>query len=257
MTPVWEIIAQQQRDGVSCVVVTIIGVRGSVPGKLGGKAVVTSDGMLAGNLGGGRVEAKAIAEAERLLQSGGDDCTEHCWNLQHDVGMTCGGEMRFLFEPIPARAAWHLVIFGAGHVVQALVANLTRLRCRVDVIDTRPEWLDCLPACGKITTHLVANYSDGVKLVTDQSFVLSLTMGHATDRPVLRDLLHKDFSLPYLGVIGSAAKRAVLLRELREDGIAEAKLDSIICPVGLPIGSNDPEEITISIVAQLLEKRGR
>jgi xanthine dehydrogenase accessory factor len=255
MTDVWEIIAQQQRDDVSCVAVTIIGVRGSVPGQLGGKAVVTSEGMLTGNLGGGRVEAKAIVEAQRLLQEGCDDCIEHCWNLQTDVGMTCGGEMRFLFEPIPAQVSWHIVIFGAGHVVQALVANLTRLRCRVDVIDTRAEWLERLPAVENITTHLVANNTDGVKLVTEQSYVLSLSKGHMTDRPVLRDLLQKDFSVPYLGVIGSAAKRAVLLRELREDGVAEKNLKSIICPVGLPIGTNDPEEIAISIVAQLLEMR--
>jgi xanthine dehydrogenase accessory factor len=60
-----------------------------------------------------------------------------------------------------------------------------------------------------------------------------------------------------LGVIGSAAKRAVLSRELREDGIAEVVLERMVCPVGLPIGSNDPAEIAISIVAQLLERRGR
>ena len=86
--------------------------------------------------------------------------------------------------------------------------------------------------------------------------MLSLTKGHSSDRPVLRELLRKFPGFAYAGVIGSASKRAVLMRELREDGIPEELLEKVICPVGLPIGGNDPAEIAISIAAQLLEKRG-
>jgi xanthine dehydrogenase accessory factor len=73
---------------------------------------------------------------------------------------------------------------------------------------------------------------------------------------VLREVLRRYPAGAFLGVIGSLAKRAVLSRELREDGIEEGQLERMVCPVGLPIGSNDPAEIAISIVAQLLERRG-
>ncbi len=252
---VWEIIAQEYRNGIACVVITVLEVRGSVPGCKGAKAVVTSGGLIAGTLGGGKIEAKAVAEAQRLLESGERRLVEHCWNLQRDVDMTCGGEMRFLFECAQPQAAWHIVIFGAGHVAQALVSVLGKLACRVEVIDTRNDWLERFPKLGNVTPHLVADYAEGVEHVTARSFVLCLSKGHSTDRPVLRDLLRRHAHLPFLGVIGSASKRAVLLRELREDGLTEVLLANLICPVGLPIGSNDPAEIAISITAQLLERR--
>ena len=253
---IWDRIVEQQRLGVKCILVTILEVRGSVPGSLGAKALICDDGLIAGTLGGGRVESMAISTAQELLHTRKSVCEERCWNLQQDVGMTCGGEMRFLFESAGPERSWHIVIFGAGHVAQALVAVLGRLACQVDVIDTRPEWLQRLPAAVNVRTHLVGDYVEGVSLITPESYVLSLTKGHAFDGPVLREVFRLHPSIPYVGVIGSACKRAVLARELREHGIDEALITAMACPVGLPIGSNDPREIAISIAAQLLERRG-
>ena len=253
---IWESIVEQQRQSVRCMLVTILEVRGSVPGTLGAKALICDEGLIAGTLGGGRVEAMAISKSQELLRSREAVCEEHCWNLQRDVAMTCGGEMRFLFESLGPGCSWHIVLFGAGHVAQALVAVLGRLACQVEVIDTRSEWLQRLPKAGNISTHLVGDYLEGVPLITPKSYVLSLTKGHSTDGPVLREVLRRYPAIPYLGVIGSASKRALLTRELRAKGIDEALINSMACPVGLPIGSNDPEEIAISIAAQLLERRG-
>jgi xanthine dehydrogenase accessory factor len=253
---VWETVAREHQRGIACVVVTTVQVRGSVPGMLGGKVVVTAEGLVAGTVGGGRVEAKVIEEGQRLLGEEGVACAEVVWNLQRDVGMTCGGEMRFLFEVVRPLAAWHVVIFGAGHVAKAVVGVLSGLACRVEVIDVRADWLEGLPKAGNVKAHCVSAYEDGVGLVSEKSFVLCLTKGHSTDRPVLREVLRRYPGGAFLGVIGSLAKRAVLSRELREDGIAEAVLERMVCPVGLPIGTNDPAEIAISIVAQLLERRG-
>jgi xanthine dehydrogenase accessory factor len=253
---VWETVAREHHRGIACVVVTILQVRGSVPGMLGGKVVVTAEGLGAGTVGGGRVEAKVIEEGRRLLGEDGAVCEEVVWNLQRDVGMTCGGEMRFLFEVVRPLAAWHVVIFGAGHVAKAVVGVLSGLACRVEVIDVRADWLEGLPKAGNVKVHCVSAYEDGVGLVNEKSFVLCLTKGHSTDRPVLREVLRRYPEGAFLGVIGSLAKRAVLSRELREDGIEEAQLEKVVCPVGLPIGTNDPAEIAISIVAQLLERRG-
>lgn len=250
----WEQITALRREGIPAVVVTITSVRGSVPGQAGAKAVVTADGLISGNLGGGKVEARAIGHAVEMIQSS-VGCDHVTWNLQRDVGMTCGGVMSFLFESIASSDRWHLVVFGAGHVSQALVPVLSTMACRIEVIDTRPDWLDRLVKKDNVTTHLVRSAEEGVAWVEPGSFVLSITQGHSSDRPVLRDVLRKFPAIPFLGVIGSASKRAVLMRELREDGISEELLGKIVCPVGMPIGGNDPAEIAISIAAQLLERR--
>lgn len=250
----WEQISKFRRDGVDAVVITIVAVRGSVPGQLGAKAVVTADGMATGNLGGGKVEAKAIAHALTLL-TGGELCMTLTWNLQQDVGMTCGGEMTFLFERVAAQNSWQISIFGAGHVAQALVPVLATLACRIDVFDTRAEWLEKLPVKSNVRVHRLKDFADGVAFLTESSFVISVTQGHSSDRPVLRDTLRSFPKLPFLGVIGSAAKRAVLKRELLDDGLPGDLIAKIICPVGLPIGGNDPAEIAISVAAQLLEHR--
>jgi len=252
----WEQIARCRREGVDAVVITITAVRGSVPGQVGAKAVVTADGMISGNLGGGKVEAKAVAYAAALLP-GGEGCVSVTWNLQQDVGMTCGGEMAFLFERLAAQKAWHIAIFGAGHVAQALVPVLATLACRIDIFDTRTEWLEKFPVMANVRLHQLKDFESGVAFLTERSFVISVTPGHSSDRPVLREILRQLPNLPFLGVIGSAAKRAVLKRELLDDGIASDVIEKLICPVGLPIGGNDPAEIAISVAAQLLEVRQR
>lgn len=251
---IWTRISGLLRDGADVVVVTVTGCRGSVPCTLGAKAIVTRDGLDSGTVGGGKVEARAIAEATAML-SGEEKCLSRRWNLQRDIGMTCGGEMDLLFEKVAASAIWHIVVFGAGHISQALVPFLAAMDCRVDVIEERPEWLEKIPARANVSKHLVAKFEDGVSLVRGESMVVSITKGHSSDRPVLRDILGKFPELPFLGVIGSAAKRAVLLRNLREDGLPETLLAGITCPLGLPIGGNDPAEIALSIAAQLLERR--
>jgi xanthine dehydrogenase accessory factor len=253
---IWEQIAALRREGVDSVVITITAVRGSVPGQVGVKAVVTSGGRVSGNLGGGKVEAKALAHAAGML-AGTDRCASVTWNLQRDVGMTCGGEMSFFFEKITALDPWHIAIFGAGHVSQALVPVLATLACRIDVFDTRADWLEKLPVRRNVAAHRVESFEDGVGDLGADSFVLCVTRGHSSDRPVLREVFRRFPEPVFVGVIGSAAKRAVLLRELQEDGIDPAALEKIHCPVGLPLGGNDPAEIAISITAQLLEVRRR
>lgn len=237
------------------VVVTVISVRGSVPGEAGAKMLVGGERPI-GTVGGGKIEARVLAEAARMLE-GSDRCRTTTWNLQRDIGMTCGGEMSFLFERVAGEEGWHVVIFGAGHVAQALVRVLAPMRCTVDVIDPREEWLGGIVEAPNVRRHRVEMYEEGVERVRATSFVVSVTQGHATDRPVLREVLRRMPDVAFLGVIGSASKRAVLMRELKEDGISAERLGRIECPVGLPIGGNDPAEIAVSITARLLEVRDR
>ncbi|QJE96061.1 xanthine dehydrogenase accessory protein XdhC [Luteolibacter luteus] len=252
----WQEITRCMEIGTELVVVTVAAARGSVPGETGAKMLVSREGLLSGTVGGGRIEARALEEAGQLLDS--SEATRlHCWNLQQDIGMTCGGEMTLLFERIAAKPPWHIAIFGAGHIVQALVPVLASLSCQIDVVDTRRDWLQRLPSSANITTHHLATFEAGASLLNECSFVLSITKGHGSDVPVLREVLTLFPGIPFLGVIGSASKRAALLRDLREAGINESLLEKITCPLGLPIGDNDPHEIAISVAAQLLERRDR
>ena len=254
MKTAWAKADALQRTGTDCVVITITATRGSVPGEVGGKAVVTGAGLDFGNLGGGRVEARAIAEAQDILATNAP-LRHHTWNLQKDIGMTCGGEMSLLFEPLPASPPWHIVLFGAGHIAQALVPVLATMDCKIDVIDERLDWLEQLPQSVNLTTHDLPSFAEGAKLVAPESYVLCITKGHATDRPVLAAALQAHTDLPFIGAIGSKSKRATLFRELADDGIPAELLEQIVCPLGLPLGTNAPAEIAISIAAQLLHVR--
>jgi len=93
--------------------------------------------------------------------------------------------------------------------------------------------------------------------IPDEAFVVCMTMGHQTDRPILEKIFREGRHFSYLGVIGSHAKRKVLVRELVDSGLAQADVEAFHCPIGLDIGSNQPGEIAVSVVAQLIGERDR
>jgi xanthine dehydrogenase accessory factor len=258
----YEHLVALESAATSFVLVTLVEALGSVPQDTGAKMLVTAAGLHTGTIGGGRVEAQAVALALELLTTpalGPDRARPRfvSWTLKGDVGMTCGGAVKLYFEPHPAGgAAWPLVIFGAGHIAQALVPVLLPLPCTLTVFDTRPEWLAKLPRARHLRTAQLANLASAVDTLPPDAFVLCMTQGHTTDRPILhRALATRAF--PFLGVIGSAAKAAVLRRELLADGLAPDLVEKFHCPVGLDFGTNHPHEIALSIAAQLLTERDR
>ncbi len=234
----------------SFVVVTVTSTHGSAPTDVGSKMIVSAAGLYDGSVGGGRVEAKAIDHAQEMLRGGLANSTTD-WSLKADVGMTCGGRVAFYYEAHNV-ATWKIVIFGAGHVSGAVARALNQLQCRVTCVDPRADWLAKLPA--GIQTVLSDDPPAYVDQISDDCFVLCMTRGHRSDLPVLQRIFETKREFPFLGVIGSKAKAAVLRKELAEQGIAAEQM-VFECPVGLPIGSNDPAEIAISITAQLLQRR--
>lgn len=172
--------------------------------------------------------------------------------------MTCGGSVRIYFEA-QNLATWQIVVFGAGHCAIELIALLSRLDCSVTCVDHRPEWLEKIVHSPRVKKVLVGDYIEYVDKIQPLSFVLLMTMGHSTDKPILLEILMRYSqglkAYPYLGVIGSKAKA----HRLHQD-IAEAELADdypFFCPIGLPIGSNDPAEIAVSIAAQVIQERER
>ena len=217
--------------------------------------IVTQGGNIYGTVGGGRVEARAIDEAKAmLLDDTGPQNIFFDWNLQKDIGMTCGGTVKLFFEKIN-KGDWQVVIFGAGHVTQSLARLLLTLPCRVTCIDPRKEWLDKLPADVKLTCIQCNDPKDKVAELPDQSFVICMTKGHKSDLPVLEEIFKTGREFPYLGAIGSKSKAATLRRELREAGIDDQTAQKFHCPLGLALGTNHPGEIAVSIAAQLLQIR--
>jgi len=247
------------REGTGFVLVILTESLGSTPQDTGAKMLVTAAGLHGGTIGGGKVEAKAIALAQELLADATGAPHFVRWTLKGDVGMTCGGSVKLYFEPHAgggAGAAWPIWIFGAGHVVQALVPVLAPLDCQLTVVDPRREWLDKLPRARNARFVEAAEPADLVPTIPGHAFLLCLTKGHASDRPVLqRALAERDF--PFVGVIGSDAKARVLQKEMTAAGLPAKRAREFHCPVGLPFGSNDPREIALSIAAQLLTERDR
>lgn len=254
MPTFFDVLSELMSAEVPLVTITVVDTAGSAPQDRGAKAIVTADGLRFGTVGGGKVETKAIAEAQKMLR-GEIAETAHFvqWNLAKDVGMTCGGIVRLYFEAHNA-GRWRIVVFGAGHVANALANLLIHFDCHATFIDPRDEWLAKLPQSARLTKVQADDMPSMVKTLPDDAFVLLMTMGHSTDKPILIEIL-RTRRFPYLGVIGSEAKANILRRDLAEAGLPPEAGRAFYCPVGLTLGTNHPYEIALSILAQLVQTR--
>ncbi len=247
----WQECVSLTDKGISFVVVTITGVRGSSPQDPGAKMIVTTQGLHAGTVGGGKVEMAAIKKSQELLVTQSTSPLTLTWNLQTDIGMSCGGEVSFLFETHLAQS-WPIVIFGAGHVAQALTRLLSKLNCQVTCIDSRADWIEKLEGI-KAVHH--PHPKETVASFDPKSFFLCMTMGHAHDVPILVEIAKHAPECPYVGVIGSEVKGIKIKKELLELGVSQNFINKLRVPMGLPLGSNHPYEIAISMAAELLQVR--
>lgn len=245
-------------SGQSFVCVTLVATSGSAPQDQGAKMLVTADGLYAGTVGGGKIEQKSLAESLQMLEKRQETHLYCEWNLTHDVGMTCGGNVKLYFELMNTQR-WQITVFGAGHVAQSLVPLLTTLDCHVTCVDSRQEWLDKLPEKLNLQKICVNDLPAYAESLSEQAFVVLMTMGHTTDKPILLALLkHQEQTQkirPYIGVIGSKAKAVQLKKDIVAAGLSEAAQSQFYCPMGLELGNNQPAEIAVSIAAQLVQER--
>jgi xanthine dehydrogenase accessory factor len=250
---IWKVCQELTEKNESFVVATLIHINVSAPQDEGCKMVVTKNGLHAGTMGGGKVEFNTLTKALEILESHNQKLPELIkWNLQRDIGMTCGGEVTILFEHFLPNA-WPIAIFGAGHVAQALVNILAPMNCSVTCIDSRPEWLE------KITgakTLCLSHPVDAIKDMPPHTFFLSVTKGHDDDFAVLHAVAKFHPDCPYVGCIGSHIKSKRMRAQLKEAGVSEEFIKKIKLPMGLELGNNQPAEIAVSIVAELLQIRG-
>jgi len=254
-------IESLQHGGIPFCVATIVDARGSIPQIVGARAIFTSKGLAHGTVGGGTLEAACQKKALELLEAdkvaGAKALSTHFqrYNLQKDLGMTCGGELAMFYEVHRQDLAWNIMIFGAGHVAQTLCRFLVELDCRVVCVDTRAEWLERLPRNDRLEACHVGDYRDGIDRIAPGADVILMTMGHGSDMPILKAIEKKKIAIAHLGVIGSDAKSGIVRRQLAADGLPSEFIDSIVCPLGDKVGNNTPAEVAVGIVSQLLRLR--
>jgi len=244
--------------GETIALATVVETKGSTPREIGAKMLVTKNGLVAGTIGGGITEARVIEEAKQALKDGkGKLLNYHLTKEQAalDEGAICGGEMKVFIEILQPKE--EVLIFGAGHIAVCVSKLAKMLGFKVTIIDEREEFAnqDRFPEADRILTEEV---EEALKLleVTPSTYIIIVTRGHLKDEEVLTGVIKTRAH--YIGMIGSRKKNATVFQHLKEKGIAEKELEKVYAPIGLDIGAQTPEEIAVSIIAEIIQvRRGR
>ena len=247
-----QVLDQQRAQGIPCVVVTVIGVEGSAPREVGARLVASHGRLVWGTIGGGRLEHLAIEHSSSLLEGDKSQPGTQRYPLSERAGQCCGGEVTLFYE-IFRWSQRSVVIFGAGHVAQALGGLAPWLRAEVLLIDSRSkdEIEPPLPAEPAFHTRFIDCPEAEIDEIPNDSAVLIMTHDHAQDLEILaRALARGCFS--YLGLIGSERKWKRFRGRLKQRGVSEEQLATVHCPIGLTRTSKEPSAIALSTATQLL-----
>jgi xanthine dehydrogenase accessory factor len=249
--PVYEELVRARAQGRRCALGLIVEAVGSSPQKEGAKMLVRADGSVVGTLGGGCLEEKVRLVCLAAMDEG-RPTTVSVGLTEDQGGMVCGGRVLVYVEPV--LPAPRLVVLGAGHVGRALTEAAARAGFRVTVVDDRAEHAspERLPGAERILVGDFAALPEGAG-IDDGAFVLVATRGHANDFDAIAAALRTPAR--YVGLVGSRRKRKLLLEELERRGFDAAARARVVTPAGLSIGAVTPEEIAVSILAQLIEVR--
>ncbi|WP_075181735.1 xanthine dehydrogenase accessory protein XdhC [Pantoea sp. 1.19] len=245
----WIAILATLRDRrQSCVLITVLQHRGSVPRDSGTKMVVTADAQYL-TIGGGHLEYQCIARARAMLAEGTAQPLSERFPLGARLGQCCGGMAEVLFEPL-RQCQPHIAIFGAGHVGQALVAILQTLPCHIYWADSRTACT--LPAVAGVSLCLSDDPLAQVAAMPVGSYYVVMTHDHGLDLQLTEAILRRD-DARYVGLIGSQTKRQRFDYRLAGKGIAPAQLATLRCPIGLAeVRGKRPAEIAVSVAAEII-----
>ena len=247
-----EAILDLERRGVRFAVATVVEAVGSVPGKLGARMIVTTDGRELGTVGGAGLEEKVKTLARAALASGRGGLHRFELARQKPGGLDsiCGGSVAIFIEIMNPRP--HLVLFGGGHVGLAVARLCELLEYRYTVVDDRPDYAsgERFPNAVETVVGHAADFFDRRDL-TPYSHLYVLGYSHHEDEETLAEVLQR---FPRrIGLIGSRSKRTDLRARLAARGIDEADFDRrVTCPIGLPIGAETPAEIAVAILGEVI-----
>jgi len=240
--------------GQKSALATIVQVRGSIPSFESAKLLVREDGSMVGTIGGGCVEAEVWNAAREVISTGkprhmsfslGQDAA-------YDNGLICGGQLDVFVECIAPQPA--VLIFGGGHISKSLAKVLDMAGFRVSVIDNRESYAnrERFPEAAEVHAE---EYEDLYPrlAVTESTFVVIVTRGHRDDMRILRWAVTTPAR--YISMIGSRRKVISVVRELEKEGLPHESFEKVYAPMGLEIGAISPEEIAISVAAEMIAMR--
>jgi xanthine dehydrogenase accessory factor len=250
----YEEVVKLQRAGRRGAIATIVNARGSIPSFKSAKMLVRDDGSIAGTIGGGCVEAEVWQAARDVIDTEKTRTLSFDLNQdpKYDSGLVCGGTLEIFIEPVLPTPLIYL--FGAGHVSLELYKAARNAGFGVLVIDDRETYanVERFPDAREI----IADDFDRAMAAlspTESAYIVIATRGHRDDMRVLRWAVKT--SARYIGMIGSRRKAITVYRELVEEGLKPELFDRVHSPVGLDIGAVTPEEIAVSILAELIAAR--
>ncbi len=247
----YEELLRLKKEGRSSALATIVQCAGSSPQKEGSKMLVRDDGTIVGTLGGGCLEAEVI-QAACMAMKDERPLTIPFELTEKQGGLVCGGRISVFIDPVIPDPT--LVILGAGHVGKALTKAARFSGFRVVVCDDRPEYANSenLPDAHDIVVNDFPVMFSRM-IVPANAYIVVATRGHNHDLDAIIAALKT--AARYIGLLGSKRKKALLFKALEEAGFSENQISRVHIPVGLPINSVTPEEIAISIMAQIIQKR--
>jgi xanthine dehydrogenase accessory factor len=250
----YEEIVRLRKDGRRGAVATIVNVRGSIPSFKTAKMLVRDDGSIVGTIGGGCVEAEVWQAAREVMESERPRTLTFDLNQdpKYDTGLVCGGTLEIFVEPILPPA--DLYIFGAGHVAASLYKVARIAGFDVTVVDDREAYAnrERFPEAQQV---IAEDFEKAAAQLTpsESSYIVIVTRGHHDDMRMLRWAVQTQAR--YVGMIGSKRKTITIFKELQAEGLSAHLFDRVHAPVGLDIGAITPEEIAVSITAELIAKR--
>ena len=251
---VFEELVRLRNLGRKCALATIVEVRGSIPSYESAKLLVREDGSMTGTIGGGCVEAEVWNAAREVIET--EKPKRLTFNLGQDAaydnGLICGGQLEVFVEPVlPLPRAF---IFGAGHISKSLskVANLAGFA--TVIVDDRESFANRERFPEAEAVH-AAEYEKVFPTlpINETSYLIVVTRGHRDDMRVLK--LAIATPARYIAMIGSKRKVLNVVRELEKEGIPRQAFDRLYAPMGLDIGAISPEEIAISVAAEMIAVR--
>ena len=254
MNDIYQEIVRVKAEGEEAALVTVVSATGSTPREEGAKMLVKPDGSIAGTIGGGSLEAQVIKEAVKVIKQGKPKRLHMSLTAEEagEVGMICGGELEVFIEPILSPPT--LYIFGGGHISLSLAKMGKLLGFKIAVIDDRAEFAspDRFPEADILLAEDFSKSFPRLK-IDKSSYIVIVTRGHQHDEVVLEWAV--GTLAKYIGMIGSKTKNETIFSHLLAKGISKEQLDRIHAPIGLKINAQTPEEIAVSILAEVIKVR--
>jgi len=251
---IYEEVVRLRRLGQKCALATIVQVNGSIPSYESAKLLVREDGSMVGTIGGGCVEAEVWNAAREVMQN---ERPRHMnftlgQDAAYDNGLICGGQLSVFIEPVVPQP--RVFVFGAGHISKSISKIATMAGFASVIVDNREAFAnrERFPEADEIFAE---EYEDVFpKLpIRDTSYLVIVTRGHRDDMRVLRWAVGTNAK--YIAMIGSKRKVIGVVKELEKEGISRGAFDRVFAPMGLDIGAITPEEIAVSIVAEMIAMR--